>query len=652
MTVAVSLKTGPLSKYLAFRKMSSGVWYHHQTEDFFLPKFGGKVDIDGKVYYFHTTNSAITRRGGRYSIDATIQHPHDLSIMGMRIPKTQDISVSLLTKPSRSMAIRFNVDYSNNLLRDTVRVTNKLRINNNDNQIFELDMGSSYDNISPYTIKFNLERNTKGFDYIASGQLQLSTMIDMDAQLSLVDSDEKIGFDVVLTNNIVEKTNQLAGYYMYEDQTVTIDIITPDREPIHLTGDLKQLISQAKDAISRIMNEATSSSWSFVKGIEQTDAGYDMYIGFKVEDEEIRTLHLIVDAQPKAVSAKLQIKENFKFDSEVASVSVSVPVGRYVKVELSANPVLANFVQDTLFAINGEFTQKTTWAANNIQDVLMALKTVLTGDDEIEEYASTYIDQAVAKVSTLRNAILGYVSETTTGVAQNIQSAEEKTQKMIKNGVGVAVTYISTLNDFVAKPFKQLADKVNAGDAFNALVKELIENSLNFLTKNGEATLISTRIPLKDLVVVTNSDILITIPLQFEIDHFVPLPTLDDIEAWFTQTAMAVKINEAFEILFSYADDYYRARALFSIPTEELLPPFKGHFFVSGFRHFSTFDQKAFDYVSDCASTHLLAADMKTGNFSVSLSYADPTKRGDMNSINVILGENNIVISGDYSVSM
>jgi len=154
------------------------------------------------------------------------------------------------------------------------------------------------------------------------------------------------------------------------------------------------------------------------------------------------------------------------------------------------------------------------------------------------------------------------------------------------------------------------------------------------------------------LVVVTNSDILITIPLQFEIDHFVPLPTLDDIEAWFTQTAMAVKINEAFEILFSYADDYYRARALFSIPTEELLPPFKGHFFVSGFRHFSTFDQRAFDYVSDCASTHLLAADMKTGNFSVSLTYADPTKRGDMNSINVILGENNIVISGDYSVSM
>lgn len=38
---------------------------------------------------------------------------------------------------------------------------------------------------------------------------------------------------------------------------------------------------------------------------------------------------------------------------------------------------------------------------------------------------------------------------------------------------------------------------------------------------------------------------------------------------------MAVKINEALEVLFSYADDYYRARALISIPTEELLPPFK-----------------------------------------------------------------------------
>merc|ERR1711881_439325 len=164
-----------------------------------------------------------------------------------------------------------------------------------------------------------------------------------------------------------------------------------------------------------------------------------------------------------------------------------------------------------------------------------------------------------------------------------------------------------------------MGDTVNAGDAFIALGNELIDNGLYFITRNGEATLISTRIPLRDLIVVTNSQILITIPLQFEVDHFVPFPTLEDIESWFTQTAMAVKINEAIEVLFSYADDYYRARAMLNIPMDELLPPFKGHFFVSGFRHFSTFDQRTFDYVSDCGSTHVLGADMKTGNFSVSL---------------------------------
>jgi hypothetical protein len=114
---------------------------------------------------------------------------------------------------------------------------------------------------------------------------------------------------------------------------------------------------------------------------------------------------------------------------------------------------------------------------------------------------------------------------------------------------------------------------------------------------------------------------------------------------------MAVKINEALEVLFSYADDYYRARALLNTPVEELLPPFKGHFFVSGFRHFSTFDQRAFDYVSDCGSTHVLAADMKTGNFSVSLTYADPNNAGSQNSINVMTGGSNIVINADYSVS-
>jgi len=678
MTVAVSMTTGPLSKYLAFRKLSTGVWYHHQTEDFFLPKFGGKVDIDGDVYYFHTTNDAIVRRGGRYNIEATIQHPHDVSVMGMQIPKTQYIALSLLTKPSKSMAIRFNVKYNNNLLRDEVRLTNKLRINNSENEIVELDMGSSYDSLSPYTIKFNLLKDTEGFDYIASGQLQLSSMIDISAKLGLVNSNEKIGFDIELTNNFDESTNQVSGYYMYEDQTLTVDIVTPNNEPIHLTGDLKELISQAKDALSRIMTEATSSSMSLVKGIEASDTGYDMYFGYEVEDEGIYTVHLILDAQPKVLSAKLHVKENFNFDSEIASVSVSVPEGRYVKVEFSANPTLANFIQDTLFAINGEFSQKATWAANNVIDVLLALKTVVTGDAEIEEYTATYIDQAVAKVTSLRNAALSFVSDRTSAVAQNIQSSEAKTQEMIKEGLGTAVTYISTLNDFVAKPFKQLVeeyylvelenvsefiteqlnpikellDRVNAGDAFNALVKDLINNGLNYVTMNGEATLISTRIPLKDLVVVTNSQIVITIPLQFEIDHFSPLPTLEDIETWFTQTAMAVKINEALEVLFSYADDYYRARALFSIPTEELIPPFKGHFFVSGFRHFSTFDQRSFDYISDCGSTHVLAADIKTNNFSVSLTYADPSNPADKNSINVITGGNNVVVSEDYSVAV
>ena len=78
----------------------------------------------------------------------------------------------------------------------------------------------------------------------------------------------------------------------------------------------------------------------------------------------------------------------------------------------------------------------------------------------------------------------------------------------------------------------------------------------------------------------------------------------------------------------------------------------QGHFFVSGFRHFSTFDQRSFDYVSDCGSTHVLAADMKTSNFSVSLTYADPTDASTMNSINVMTGGNSIVINGDYSVSV
>ena len=54
-----------------------------------------------------------------------------------------------------------------------------------------------------------------------------------------------------------------------------------------------------------------------------------------------------------------------------------------------------------------------------------------------------------------------------------------------------------------------------------------------------------------------------------------PLPRVKNIKTWLARTALATTINDGIEKLYSYADDYYKARALVYIPRDELLPPFK-----------------------------------------------------------------------------
>ena len=69
---------------------------------------------------------------------------------------------------------------------------------------------------------------------------------------------------------------------------------------------------------------------------------------------------------------------------------------------------------------------------------------------------------------------------------------------------------------------------------------------------------------------------------------------------------------------------------------------------MSGFRHFSTFDKRYFDFSSGCATSHLWLSDMRGENFTVAISYAEDSNSED--SIEVIVGNDRVTLYNDYEV--
>ena len=71
----------------------------------------------------------------------------------------------------------------------------------------------------------------------------------------------------------------------------------------------------------------------------------------------------------------------------------------------------------------------------------------------------------------------------------------------------------------------------------------------------------------------------------------------------------------------------------------------QGHAFVADFKHFRTFDGHYYDFTSSCESSHVLALDGRSGNFTMTITYgANPT-------YGVVVGIDRMTFSADGSVT-
>ncbi len=66
---------------------------------------------------------------------------------------------------------------------------------------------------------------------------------------------------------------------------------------------------------------------------------------------------------------------------------------------------------------------------------------------------------------------------------------------------------------------------------------------------------------------------------------------------------------------------------------------------VSDFTNFRTFDGKHFNFRSDCASSHVLATDGGSGNFTVMINY------DTVPSYDVRVGADHVIVASDGNVA-
>nr|XP_002124291.1 uncharacterized protein LOC100186072 [Ciona intestinalis] len=676
-SVAVSVTTGPLSKWLVLRTLSVATWYKTESNSRqTAPSFGLTVIPDGQKWVLNGGyESSSGRRSNKLETSVTFNHPMQLRLFNTPVPQENTGSIALL---KRGKGSSFVTKYQNEMMDEEMKMTTRYRVGTADS-LFQGNTAVVLGDASVFSSSLDIGEDEANSGYNINLRISHpASTLDGNLVLNTFNSNERIGFSAI-TKDYSEGVRTWEHRFSYIKPTNTIEYYQngPDmQEPITITGDLTQVMRQVKQIMRNLAADATHTRLQFVKGMTETDNGYDMYIGYDIVDDATYTLHLVAGAEAENMFVKLETRKNSELDTPIARADINLANEQLIQVRLSANPVITNFLSKIISASDVEFARKLNWFTANVVQALEAVKTIITGNNNMESVVNAYIDGLITKVEAARDAAIQFVSSLSTRTTSTLGTSELVLEQLVRSGITNLLTSITSLKDQVMQPFEQLTQqyygqiletanakllrtlepvtaalrKIHAGELFIELVQDAVAKTSVFMMTNGEAAFAASRIPLENLFVVTNSEIIFNIPLRFELDHFTPLPTLGDIKTWLAQSAFSIQIDDTVKMLYSYVDDYYRARAVMFMPRDEMLPPFKGHSFVSGFKHFSTFDKKHYDFSSACATTHILASDHRDGNFTISLTYADPALESSMNALEIIVENRRVTIFTDYSV--
>jgi len=308
--------------------------------------------------------------------------------------------------------------------------------------------------------------------------------------------------------------------------------------------------------------------------------------------------------------------------------------------------------------------------ADIVIDTLNSISSFVSGSDKVDETVLVVIKKMVSLVNSLKEESQEYVYD----LLESVEESESDLRELVKETVVDLLSYIEVLNDFLAQPLdsviehyksqtvenvnqaikeklnaaKLALDYFNAGDVMVEIIEDGVERAGEYVSSCISDMFKLIRIPLRDLVLVTDDNIVITIPLSIKLTgiNFLNSPEPSNIKELVKDTAMIDQLTKFAPVVQLYVDNYYRAKAFLNLPIIEHIPPFKGRAFVSDFKNFRTFDGRHFDFESDCESSHILTTDGSNGNFTILINYKE-----DRPSYDVRIGSESVIITSDGNVA-
>jgi len=545
----LQLQSGPLSEWVYFRTLGFSAWAKQKSARRGRqqhPEWSITADVDRHVYHFSGSNKVKTSKNvRRFSGDITLSHPHGLILFGMPLPKENTGSwvISLTPKGMRS-----RMEYDNEFMNNPFRLRNQYRYGNDDvllhgSTSIKYGAETADDDIR---LEVRLSRNDNDFDYVTAIALSYpDESIDGSLILNGLNSEETFTVEGILKNYDGEERKlwKLGFSYVKTTGIIQVSVNAPDIEETVLRGDFPLVTRQVAQLIRRLSTEAANTRLRLVKGMDETADVYDFYVGYEVDGDATYTVHLKVGDDHGMKYAQLETKRNLVVDNRVARVAVDLVNSRLIQLRLEALPALKDFIRNLSVTLDHELVDEVNAIANELVHFLESSRSIVTGSSNVENAVAGFLDHMIAEVNSLRSSFTDATSNFLLISSDKFDNVQQLLQYHVHEDILFLMDLVAEaqyqvarpITDFVdeykdamltpvgttikgtLKPVEDVLSMINANELCGDLVDEALDKSASFLIANVDAALFASRHPMSELLLVTDSEITISIPLEFDV---------------------------------------------------------------------------------------------------------------------------------------
>ncbi|XP_039263293.2 uncharacterized protein LOC120339267 [Styela clava] len=602
------------------------------------------VIVDGKRYeskwHMSTTESQVSGKKCTFVYDN--QMPK-LGFLPPFVPTQQHFSLTTFRKDANA---HFTTVYSSNLIKNPVQIEGM----------------------------YILHTGNKLFDSMLSFKSgpESSALADAEVQFT-VDNVEGVTMSAVIPPMGFDRVANVK--YDQKKMIVSMKYIVDGKQPVVVSVNLKQIIPKLNAILDILKNKELLPKIKIIGDFEQASSAFSGYIGIQVRNTPY-TIHLETGFEDEKFYFNVTTKRQFRKLDDVLSITAYSIDAQNVQVQIITSEKLGRMLTMVTASCHAEMKDKVVMATDTIIELLSSLDSVVQGSEMVQDFINKYKNVAITYVNAVKVTLINMIDNANTLTRGTLLMTEETVGYGLTTLIKIISTQIEKLRDFVSQPLQQIKDdyllqvsteiynwvqpklqpltdklnQVHAGQLLLELVQEGITKTIFVMEKNVEAILTASRQPLAKMVELSENKVVINIPLHIPVKGLIAPPSIADISLWIAESSLAHELDTKLKILYKAVDLYYQYRSILNMPLEEIIPPFKGHAELSGFRHFHTFDGKRYDFASRCDSKHILLHDFADNEFQIYVTYGknpsltvtsyDPSGR-----------QQSVVMRRDYSIT-